>query len=111
MRIIKAFKNSMQGFHSCFKTEAAFREEIFLFLILFPASFFLAKNKIELLFMVLSIFLVLITELLNTGIEHAIDRIGLEHNELSGKAKDVASAAVFFSLSFLVFVWTIFLFF
>lgn len=107
MRIIKAFWHSIAGFKSCFKSEAAFREEFVVSVVLIPTAFYLAKNNIELVVLILPIIIMLIVEMLNTSIEHVVDRIGLEHNEMSGKAKDVASGAVLLSALLLIFVWII----
>ena len=70
-----------------------------------PLAVALAKNGIELALLIGSVLLVLAVELLNTGIEAAIDRISLEHHELSGHAKDAASAAVLISLVLAGVVW------
>ncbi len=105
MRIIKAFGYSMAGFKSCFKSEAAFREEIIATIVLIPTAYYLSKTTTELVLLIVPIFIMLIVEMLNTAIEYVVDRIGLEHNELSGMAKDVASAAVLLSVVLLIFVW------
>ena len=62
---------------------------------MFPAAFFLDETLTQTAILIIPLFLVLIVELLNTGIEHVVDRVGLEHHELSGLAKDAGSAAVF----------------
>ena len=105
MRIIKAFGYSIAGFKSCFKSEAAFREEVYLSIILVPLAFILSEDKVELMMLIIPVFIVLIVEMLNTAIEYVVDRVGLDHHELSGKAKDIASAAVFLSLALLAFMW------
>ena len=106
MRIIKALGYSISGFKSCYKSEAAFREELIVSAVLMPTAFYLAKNNIELVVLILPIIIMLIVEMLNTSIEYVVDRIGLEHNEMSGKAKDVASGAVLMSVILLISVWT-----
>ena len=108
---IKAAKFSWQGFKAAFSHEEAFRQEIFLFLILAPIGFWLGDTGIEKAILIGSLVLVLIIELLNTGVEVAIDRIGMEKHELSGRAKDIGSAAVFISLANVWLMWTLVLFF
>lgn len=90
--------------------ESAFRQEFVLALLMVPLAVWLDVSKLERILMISSIFLVMIVELLNTGIEAAIDRIGTEHHELSGLAKDVASAAVLISLLLCGFIWISILF-
>jgi len=107
MRIIKAFWYSIAGFKSCFKTEAAFREEIIASMVLVPLAIYLAKSTTDLILLISPIFIMLIVEMLNTSIEYVVDRIGLEHNTLSGQAKDIASAAVLLSVLLLIFTWTV----
>lgn len=106
-RIIKAFFYSFAGLHSAWQSEAAFRLEVMGACVLIPAAFFLAPDKISLILMVASLLLVMIVELLNTGIEAAINRIGSEIHPLSKKAKDTASAAVLLSLLLAGFVWVV----
>jgi diacylglycerol kinase (ATP) len=104
-RIIAATANSMKGFRAAWTNEAAFRQECFLLCIFFPAAFWLGENGLQIAILLMSCFIVLIVELLNTAVEVAIDRIGTEHHALSGRAKDVASAAVFLSLAQVLMVW------
>ncbi len=106
-RLISATKNSLAGLNATWQNEAAFRLEILAGLILIPATFWLAETTLEWLLLIGSYFLVLITELLNSAVEAVVDRIGLEHHELSGRAKDIGSAAVFLSLINLLVVWGI----
>ena len=85
--------------------ETAFRQEAVLALIMLPASFWLGGNWVETSLLAATVVLVLIVELLNTGIEKAIDRIGPEWHELSKMSKDFGSAAVLFSLLLCSAVW------
>ncbi|MBP6110198.1 MAG: diacylglycerol kinase, partial [Rhodocyclaceae bacterium] len=78
--------------------ETAFRQEILLAMVMIPAAFWLGCGWIEVSFLVTTVVIVLIVELLNTAIEVAINRIGLEYHELSKLAKDLGSAAVLLSL-------------
>ncbi|MGK0401536.1 MAG: diacylglycerol kinase (ATP), partial [Candidatus Azotimanducaceae bacterium] len=75
-----------------------------------PAAFWVAKDALELILLLGVMLVVLMVELLNTGIELVVDRIGLERNELSGRAKDVGSAAVLMALLLFVLVWGVILY-
>jgi diacylglycerol kinase (ATP) len=108
-RIVAAFDNSIKGFSFLLKNEAAFRQEAGLAALLSPFAFVISQSLLELFFLLFSLILVLVVEILNTAIEATIDRIGLEHHELSGLAKDLGSAAVFVSLLFSAGVWLGFL--
>ena len=108
-RIVAAFDNSIKGFSFLLKNEAAFRQEDGLAALLSPFAFVISQSLLELFFLLFSLILVLVVEILNTAIEATIDRIGLEHHELSGLAKDLGSAAVFVSLLFSAGVWLGFL--
>jgi len=113
-RIIDATRYSMQGLRYCWQNEAAFRQEVLAIVVLLPLSFVVAERVEQWLLLVIPLVLVLIVELLNSAIEYAVDRIGHEHHELSGRAKDTASAAVFLcnltiSLIWLAIIWNNFL--
>ena len=109
MRILFAFKHSGKGFQFLLKNEAAFQQELVLAVLLVPLSFLIKQTLTELLLLLMVLALVLIVEILNTAIETVVDRIGLEHHELSGLAKDLGSAAVLLSLLFAAGVWLTFL--
>ena len=104
-RLLLAFVNSWKGFRGAFRFEAAFRQEVALAVVLLPLGAWLGKTPVEKALLVSSVLLVLIVELLNTGIETVVDRIGLERHELSGLAKDVGSTAVLLSFAVLVVIW------
>lgn len=104
-RLLLAFINSWKGFLGAFQAEAAFRQECALAVVLLPLGVWLGKTGVEKALLVGSVLLVLIVELLNTGIETVVDRIGLERHELSGLAKDVGSTAVLLSFGVLIVVW------
>jgi diacylglycerol kinase (ATP) len=106
-RIIKAAGYSKQGLQAAWVNEAAFRQEGLLALVMIPVAFWVADNSIELILLISAVLLVLIVELLNSAVEAVVDRIGDEHHELSGRAKDIGSAAVFISLVLTLVVWTI----
>ena len=109
-RLIKATQYSWQGFKAAYAYEEAFRQEVFLAIITIPLGLYLGGNGIERALLTGSILLILIVELLNTGIEAVTDRVGTDHHELSGRAKDIGSAAVFLSLVNATIVWAFVLF-
>lgn len=104
-RVIFAFGFSMKGLRACFELEEAFRQEVFLLIPLVPLGLWLGETPVERALLVSSLMLVPIVELLNSAIEANVDRIGLERHELSGRAKDIASAAVFSSIAYCLVVW------
>lgn len=104
-RILAATGYSFRGFRACFTNEAAFRQEVALIALLLPLSFFVAQSAVQWLILVAPLFLILIVELLNSAVETAVDRIGEEHHELSGRAKDMGSAAVMLSLALGACCW------
>jgi diacylglycerol kinase (ATP) len=104
-RIWRAFGYSLAGFRAAWRHEAAFRQELALSVVLLPAAFWLARNWLDLALLIGSCVLVLIVELLNSAIEALTDRVGIERHELSGRAKDLGSAAVLLSLVLMAGVW------
>lgn len=104
-RIFNATGYSFQGLRAAWNNEAAFRQELVLLVVMTTASFFLPVTQIEQLLMVVTLFLVVIVELINSAIEAVVDRIGPEHHELSGRAKDIGSAAVFVALLLVGVTW------
>lgn len=104
-RVWNALFYSCAGFRAAWRHEAAFRQEAMLAIVLLPAAWWLARTPLELALLVGSCLLVLIVELLNSAIEALTDRIGMERHELSGRAKDLGSAAVLLSLVLVVCVW------
>lgn len=108
--IIKAFIWSMQGIQSAFKQETAFRQEIFCMVFLLPLGLWVGRTAGEKAILAGVLFIVLITELLNSAVENVVNRVGVEYHPLSGRAKDMGSAAVFISLVNAVVVWVIILY-
>lgn len=104
-RLRSALIYSLDGLRGAFIHEAAFRQEILLACVMIPGSFMLGLGKLETAFLIASVMLVLIVELLNSALEAAIDRFSLERHALAKRAKDIGSAAVFLSLINLVVVW------
>ena len=104
-RIYAAFFHSIRGYKATWVHEEAFRQEVYLFVIAGPLGLWLGDTTVEKVLLTGSIILVMIVELLNTGIEIVVDRISFERHELSGRAKDVGSAAVLTSLALASLTW------
>jgi len=104
-RLIDATGYSISGIRAAFSAEAAFRQELMLVVALLAASFWLARSTLEWLLLIVPLLVLLIVELLNSAIESVVDRVGDEFHELSGRAKDMGSAAVFFSLVLIAVSW------
>lgn len=109
-RVWNAFHYSMEGFKAAYRHEDAFRQEVFLALILVPTAFFMPVSGLGKALMVASVLLVLVVELLNSAVEAVVDRVSLEHHELAKRAKDIGSAAVFVALLNVTVVWGLVLF-
>ena len=113
VRIYNAGKYSMKGFKAGLENEAAIRQEIFLGVILTLVAFYLrffsdfGYSTLELIALISMPWLTVVAELLNSGIEAVVDRIGTEFNELSGRAKDLGSAAVFVMLILTLVTWVL----
>jgi diacylglycerol kinase (ATP) len=106
-RLINALFYSLSGLKLAFRHESAFRQEIALAVVLIPAACLLPVGAVERVLLIASVLLVLIVELLNSSIEAAIDRIGLDTHRLSKRAKDLGSAAVLVALTALVITWVL----
>ena len=110
-RLRNAFGWSMAGLAATLKHEKAFQQELGLCLILAPLGLWLGQTGGEKAILLGSLFLVLIVEILNSAIEAVVDRFGGEHHTLSGRAKDMGSAAVFLALANVAVCWLCILFF
>ncbi len=106
-RFINSFFFSIAGLKATWKHEEAFRQEVFLFLLATPLAIWITEDNIERVLLIGSVGNVLIIELLNSAVETTIDRIGVEHHELSGRAKDIGSAAVMLSMALVAMTWAI----
>ncbi len=106
-RILSAFINTCKGLSWMTKNEAAFKQELMLSVILIPLTFTFNISPLEQAALIISLLFVLFTETLNTSIEAVVDRIGYEYHELSGLAKDLASAAVFISMAIAFIIWCV----
>jgi len=109
-RVLAAMRYSYQGLTAQWRYEAAFRQEVMLLLVAIPLAFWLGESRLEQAFMIFSVALVVIVETFNSSVEAVVDRISDEHHELSGRAKDLGSAAVMLSLFLAAFVWGMLLF-
>jgi len=105
-RLIFATRFSAQGLAHAWRHETAFRQELILTLAMTPVALWLGRTGYERLLLLGSCIVVLIVELLNSAIETTVDRVSDEHHELSGRAKDLGSAAVFISLLLVAIVWS-----
>jgi diacylglycerol kinase (ATP) len=105
VRLINATVYSLKGLSAAWCREAAFRQELVIVLVLLPAAFWVGTTMTQRALLIFSLLAVLMVELLNSAIETAIDRIGPEHHELSGRSKDLGSAAVMVSLIAAGVVW------
>ena len=106
-RIVNATFYSFAGLRTAWRTEAAFRQECVGVAVLIPVAFWLGQSAVQRALLLSTCVLVLIVELVNTAIELVVDRVGTDHHELSGRAKDVGSAAVFTSIALAMLVWAL----
>ena len=104
-RFLNAFKYSVAGTLAAFKHEDAFRQEVFLSVILIPLAIYLGETTTEQALMITSVLLIIIVELLNSSVEATVDRIYVKCHKLAKRAKDIGSAAVFFSLVNASVIW------
>jgi diacylglycerol kinase (ATP) len=106
-RVWKATVYSLQGLDAAWRNESAFRQECVIAVLLLPVSFWIANSWVEVAVLMGVCFLVLIVELLNSAIEAVVDRVGHEHHNLAGQAKDMGSAAVMLSLIMAAGTWVL----
>lgn len=97
-RILRAAGYSASGLRAAYIGESAFRQEVWLAVVLVPAAFWVGRDWIEVALLVGTAVLVLIVELLNSAVEAVVDRVSLDRHELSKRAKDFGSAAVMLAL-------------
>jgi diacylglycerol kinase (ATP) len=108
-RLINAARYSWAGLKAAWRNEEAFRQESMLCALLAPIALWLGDGAVERALLIGSLLLIVIVELLNSSIEAAIDRIGAERHELSGRAKDIGSAAVSLALLNAAVIWLLLL--
>lgn len=106
-RVWKATVYSLQGLSAAWTNESAFRQECVIAVFLLPISFWIADSWVQVAVLMGVCFLVLIVELLNSAIEAVVDRVGHEHHDLAGQAKDMGSAAVMLSLIMAAGTWVL----
>lgn len=104
-RLVNALRYSFNGLREAVRVEAAFRQELLLAAVLTPLAFWLPVTMVERVMLIGVLFIVLIVELLNSGLEAVVDRISLANHDLSRRAKDFGSAAVFVALALTGLVW------
>jgi diacylglycerol kinase (ATP) len=104
-RLIDATRYSLNGLRHAWVYEPPFRYEVWVLLVALPAAWLLGGGAVERALMIGSVLLVIVVELINSAIEAVVDRVGLERHELSGRAKDLGSAAVFCSIVLAGAVW------
>lgn len=105
LHLIDGLRYSLKGLKAAWVHAEAFRQELILFIAAVIAAVFLGDNGLERALLIAVLFPILIAELINTAVETVVDRVGTEHHELSGRAKDLASAAVFISIIGAVVTW------
>ncbi len=106
-RLINAFMYSVSGFRAAWVNEQAFRQEIIMAIFLVPTALWLGTNAVQRALLIGAYLIVPLTELINSAIEAIVDRMGSERHVLSGRAKDMGSAAVLLSLFLCGIVWAI----
>jgi diacylglycerol kinase (ATP) len=104
-RLMNAFSYSIAGTLAAFKHEDAFRQEVFLAVVLTPVALYFGETAIDQALMISSLLFIIVVELLNSSIEATVDRISVKHHKLAKRAKDIGSAAVFFSLINAAVIW------
>ncbi|RTE66192.1 diacylglycerol kinase [Amphritea opalescens] len=104
-RLVLATGYSIKGFQAAWQHEAAIRQETLCALVLIPLALYLGQDSIERILLIASVLLLILVELLNSAIEAVVDRIGTELHELSGRAKDMGSAAVLMALMIALMTW------
>ena len=104
-RVVNATFYSFAGLRTAWRNEAAFRQECVGVVVLIPVAIWLGQSAVQRALLLSSCLLVWIVELLNTAIEFVVDRVGTDHHELSGRAKDLGSAAVFTTIALAMLVW------
>jgi len=109
-RIIKASRYSWQGLVAAYRNEEAFRQETWACVLLIPLGLYLGNNGVEKALLVATVMLLPLVEILNSALEAVVDRIGSEQHELSGRAKDMGSAAVALAIGLMTVVWFLVLF-
>lgn len=109
-RLWFALRYSLQGLRAAWRKEEAFRQEVVVALGAVPLAWLVGETALERALLIAVVLQVLMVELLNTGLEAVVDRIGHDPHKLSGRAKDVGSAAVLMAIAIAAVVWGVLLF-
>ena len=109
LHVVHALGYSLRGLRAALRYEEAFRIELLVAALMLPLAFWIGQSPLDYALLIGSLLLVLIVELINSAIEAVVDRVGVEHHELSGRAKDIGSAAVFIALLNAGLVWSMLL--
>ncbi|MFO0206891.1 MAG: diacylglycerol kinase [Betaproteobacteria bacterium] len=104
-RLLNAARYSADGMAAAWRHEDAFRQEVALAAVMIPVALLLRLPAVETVLLIGVVVLVLIVELLNSGIEAAVDRVSYEINPLGKRAKDFGSAAVMLALLLALGTW------
>lgn len=108
--VIQATGYSMKGLKAAYTHEEAFRLELLAIVVMLPLAIWLGQSAVEWALLIGSLLLVLLAELVNSALEAVVDRVSVEHHELSGRAKDIGSAVVFVALVNVAVVWGLILY-
>ena len=107
---VEALAYTAAGFKAAYKYESAVRQEVVVFSVLIPAAFWLGSSAVETAYLITTCLFIVMAEIMNAAVESVVDRIGAEYHELSGRAKDLASAAVYVGWINLIITWPLFIF-
>ena len=104
--LLLAARYSWQGLRAAWRGEESFRQETVVVLVGVPLALWLARDTVDFLLLTLPLLLLLATELGNSALEAVVDRMGEEHHDLSGRAKDFGSAMVFMVIMSVLLSWS-----
>lgn len=104
-RLLNATRYSMQGVRSAFRYEVAFRQETWLLLVGTPLAIWLAPSVWQAAVLIASLLLIMVVEMINSALETLVDRVSTDYNELSGRTKDMGSAAVLLTIVIAIVLW------
>jgi len=104
-RLINASRYSAQGLRSAFRHEAAFRQESWVLVVGLPCAFWVGIDLWQTAMLIASLMLIMVVEMINSALESLVDRVGTDFHELSGRTKDMGSAAVLLSILIAVVLW------
>lgn len=105
-RLLPALMYSWGGLKAAYKHEAAFRQEMVLAMFFFPLAIYISESFVEFAILTSSIVAILVAELMNSAIEAVVDRVSTDRHELSGRAKDLGSAAVLLAIFYFALIWS-----